>query len=436
MTRDALHRALRRRRRLPHVLLAPSARLHHGDLFEAPSPASAPIRSKLEDEAWTRAGVDAGVRTSFRASSRSRMSARASSPDARRSTCDAEVGVLFSADAGVTRADAPASVSIRAPAAPIRSAPAKVSSGVPPSFDRPRARIPDVAAEANAPRGPLRNARAPSPASSCSSPFASAGAPTAFSSSASASARTRASSISSDRIGETVAIAVRSAEYRARLPARPARGSRSVRAEELQTQQEELRVANEELEEPSKAVREAQARLEERQEELTTANTRLEEQARDLETARSENRAREGRRARAREPLQVAVPREHVARAAHAAQQLCSFSAKVLAENEGATSRRSRSSFAQTDLLRRATICSTLINDSARPVSKIEGGRRSISTSRPVPVVDAFVERPRAHVPADSPRTSTMQLRNRGAARRARRGRDDGPAAPASRSLK
>ncbi|MBX3201978.1 MAG: response regulator [Labilithrix sp.] len=86
------------------------------------------------------------------------------------------------------------------------------------------------------------------------------------------------------RIGEGVAVAVRSAEYRTRL--RELLEESQRQAEELQTQQEELRVANEELEEQSKAVREAQARLEERQEELTTANSRLEEQAHDLESAR------------------------------------------------------------------------------------------------------------------------------------------------------
>jgi signal transduction histidine kinase len=85
------------------------------------------------------------------------------------------------------------------------------------------------------------------------------------------------------RIGDVVAIALRSAEYRTRL--RELLEESQRQAEELQTQQEELRVVNGELEEQSNEVNAAGVRLEERQEELTLANARLEEQATELEAA-------------------------------------------------------------------------------------------------------------------------------------------------------
>jgi CHASE3 domain sensor protein len=86
-----------------------------------------------------------------------------------------------------------------------------------------------------------------------------------------------------DRVGDAVAVAVRSAEYKARLRDLLEESQRQgeelqAQQEELQAQQEELRVANEELEEQSNALREANARSEERQEELVTVNSRLSEQ--------------------------------------------------------------------------------------------------------------------------------------------------------------
>ncbi|CAN5316429.1 response regulator [soil metagenome] len=58
--------------------------------------------------------------------------------------------------------------------------------------------------------------------------------------------------------------------------------------EELQAQQEELRVANEELEAQSQALRESQARLEGQQAELEQNNDQLEEQTQALEMNRAE----------------------------------------------------------------------------------------------------------------------------------------------------
>ena len=86
-----------------------------------------------------------------------------------------------------------------------------------------------------------------------------------------------------ERASEVIAVAIRSAEYRERL--RELLSGSQRQAEQLQTQQEELRVTNEELEEQGNALRTAQAQLEERKEELEVANAYLAAQKADLEKA-------------------------------------------------------------------------------------------------------------------------------------------------------
>ena len=76
-----------------------------------------------------------------------------------------------------------------------------------------------------------------------------------------------------DRIGEPIATAVRSTQYRMRLRELLEESRRQT--EELQTQQEELRVANEELHAQSDALRLAHGQLEERKEELEVSNASL-----------------------------------------------------------------------------------------------------------------------------------------------------------------
>ncbi len=86
-----------------------------------------------------------------------------------------------------------------------------------------------------------------------------------------------------ERVGETVAIAIRSAHYRLQLQELLEESNRQGQA--LQTQQEELRVTNEELQNQSNALRLAHAQLEERKEELEVMNASLLTQRNDLESA-------------------------------------------------------------------------------------------------------------------------------------------------------
>ncbi|RYE82497.1 MAG: histidine kinase, partial [Myxococcales bacterium] len=84
-----------------------------------------------------------------------------------------------------------------------------------------------------------------------------------------------------ERVGHTLAFAVRSSEYKHRL--RELLEEAQRQAEELQTQQEELRVTNEELEVQTTALRKTQAQLEQQQAELEQTNDQLVQQSTLLE---------------------------------------------------------------------------------------------------------------------------------------------------------
>jgi CheY-like chemotaxis protein/signal transduction histidine kinase len=86
-----------------------------------------------------------------------------------------------------------------------------------------------------------------------------------------------------DRVSGAIGVALRSAEFRARLRELLAETERQ--ADELQKQAEELRAANEELEEQSQALQTSQAVLERQQRELEEANASLRLQTRELEQA-------------------------------------------------------------------------------------------------------------------------------------------------------
>ncbi len=80
---------------------------------------------------------------------------------------------------------------------------------------------------------------------------------------------------------ESIAIALKSAEYRTTLSSLLEESQRQT--EELQAQQEELQANNEELEEQTTALKESQIKLETQQSELEQTNTQLSKQSLELE---------------------------------------------------------------------------------------------------------------------------------------------------------
>jgi CheY-like chemotaxis protein/signal transduction histidine kinase/CHASE3 domain sensor protein len=174
------------------------------------------------------------------------------------------------------------------------------------------------------------------------------------------------------RIGENIANAVRSSEYKQHL--RDLLEETQRQAEELQTQQEELRVSNEELEQQSQALQQSQARLENQQTELEQINTQLEEQTQALAGERDNL-------ARAQRELQRTsdYKSEFLANMSHELRTPLNSSlilAKLLADNREGNLTGEQVKFAQTiysagnDLL-------TLIND-ILDLSKIEARKLDV----------------------------------------------------------
>jgi signal transduction histidine kinase len=131
-------------------------------------------------------------------------------------------------------------------------------------------------------------------------------------------------------IAGNIGTSIEAARYRQRL--QEVLAETQQLNEELQVQQEELKTANEELEEQSRILKESQAHLETQQAELEQTNEQLAEQADPGRAARRHgpkntelNQAQRTRRARRRaaafEQVQVRIPRQHVPRTAHAAEQ-------------------------------------------------------------------------------------------------------------------
>jgi CheY-like chemotaxis protein/signal transduction histidine kinase/CHASE3 domain sensor protein len=181
------------------------------------------------------------------------------------------------------------------------------------------------------------------------------------------------------RVSESIALAVRSSEYKSQL--RQTLDETQRQAEELQTQQEELRVANEELETQTTALRRMHQELETQQAELEQTNDSLVQQSQLLERQNQQLAERQAEiSAKAREVERASrFKSEFLSNMSHELRTPLNSSlimAKLLADNAAGNLSGEQVRFAETiysagnDLL-------VLIND-ILDLSKIESGKMDV----------------------------------------------------------
>lgn len=212
-----------------------------------------------------------------------------------------------------------------------------------------------------------------------------------------------------NRLSDAIGVAVRSAQYRARLQELLEETRRQ--AEELRAHTEELATANEELEEQSRSLQESQRRLELQQSELEQTNAQLEEQTQLLETQRDDlTRARDQLQGQARQ-LETAsrYKSEFVANMSHELRTPLNallIMARLLGDNRSNNLTEEQVSFARTiessgnDLL-------ALIND-ILDISKIEAGKLELQPERVV-IADLVAKLTGAFEPLGSEKKLTVR---------------------------